>query len=122
MPRPALLLLVAAILCQVAFVVAQTPPPGNDEVRKVMDTFAGRGVQRDDTPPTAPAEALKKFKMRDGYEIELMASEPEVLQPLYLSFDSRGRLWCMEYIQYQFPAGLKVVSYDQHLRAQFDKV
>ena len=39
-----------------------------------------------------------------------------------MSWDSRGRLWVMQYLQYQFPAGLKIVSYDQHLRALFDKV
>ncbi|MEQ1750364.1 MAG: dehydrogenase, partial [Prosthecobacter sp.] len=27
-----------------------------------------------------------------------------------------------QYRQYQFPAGLKIISYDQHLRAKFDKV
>ena len=39
-----------------------------------------------------------------------------------MSWDSQGRLWVVQYRQYPFPAGLKVVSYDQHLRAQFDKV
>ncbi len=105
---------------------AQAPKPdapaGNDEVRKVMETFKGRGVMRDDSKPTPPLEAMKKFTMKDGYAIDLMASEPETCQPLYMSWDSRGRMWVMLYLQYQFPAGLKVISYDQHLRAQFDKV
>jgi putative heme-binding domain-containing protein len=95
---------------------------GNDEVRKVMETFKGRGVMRDNTPPTPPSEALKTFKMRDGFTIDMMASEPDSCQPLYMSWDSRGRLWLTQYLQYQFPAGLKIVSYDQHLRAQYDKV
>ena len=51
-----------------------------------------------------------------------MASEPEVRQPLFLSWDSRGRLWVSQYLRYQFPAGLKIIEYDNHLRAQFDKV
>ena len=102
---------------------SQIPTPaGNDEVRKIAETYAGRGVQRDNTPPTAAKDTLKTFKMRDGYVIDLMASEPDVAQPLYMSWDSRGHLWVMQYLQYQFPAGLKIVSYDQHLRAQFDKV
>src|SRR5262245_49054312 len=90
-------------------------PAGNDEVRKIAETYAGRGVQRDNTPPTPAKDALKTFTMRDGYAIELMAAEPEIFQPLYMSWDSRGRLWVTEYLQYQFPAGLKIVSYDQHL-------
>ncbi len=102
---------------------ADSPPPpaGNEEVRRIMETFGGRGVQRDDTKPLAPEEARKTLALREGLVADLIAAEPAVSQPLYMSFDSRGRLWVTQYIQYQYPAGLKVVSYDQHLRAVFDK-
>ncbi len=43
-------------------------------------------------------------------------------QPLFATWDSRGRMWVVQYRQYQFPAGLKIVRYDQHLRAVFDRV
>lgn len=95
---------------------------GNEAVKKIMETRPGRGVMRDDTPPTPAAEAVKKFKLRSDVAIDLMASEPVVEQPLYVSWDSKGRMWVTMYRQYQFPAGLKIVSYDQHLRAKFDKV
>jgi len=95
---------------------------GNEAVKKIMETRAGRGVMRDDTPPTPPEEALKKFKTRSDVVIDLMAAEPVVEQPLYVSWDSKGRMWVTQYRQYQFPAGLKIISYDQHLRAKFDKV
>ena len=125
--------LACASLCALSAVSAQTAAPavppapttqpaGNEEVRKIMESYGGRGVLRDNTPPTAPKDALKTFKMRDGFTIDMMASEPETCQPLYMSWDSRGRLWVMLYLQYQFPAGLKILSYDQHLRAVFDKV
>ena len=87
-----------------------------------MRTYPGRGVLADDSQPTPAAEAVTQFKMRDGFEIQLVASEPDVAQPLFLSWDSRGRMWVVHYRQYQFPAGLKVIRYDQHLRAVFDKV
>lgn len=95
---------------------------GNEAVKKIMETRPGRGVMRDDTPPTPPQEALKKFKLRSDVAMDLMASEPEVEQPLYGSWDSKGRFYVTQYRQYQFPAGLKIISYDQHLRAKFDKV
>ncbi|WP_395738447.1 c-type cytochrome [Prosthecobacter sp.] len=95
---------------------------GNEAVKKIMETRPGRGVMRDDTPPTLPEEALKKFKTRSDVAIDLMAAEPVVEQPLYASWDSKGRMWVTQYRQYQFPAGLKIISYDQHLRAKFDKV
>lgn len=104
-------------------VSAQIPAPAaNDDVRKVVETFEGRGQQKDGSKPRSPAEAVATFKVREGLTVDVIAAEPDVMQPLYLSFDSRGRLWVTQYLQYQFPAGLKVTSYDQHLRAQFDKV
>ncbi len=95
---------------------------GNEQVAEIMRTRPGRGVMSDGSDPTPAAVAVKQFKMRDGLQIQLVASEPIVSQPLFLSWDSRGRMWVVQYRQYQFPAGLKIVRYDQHLRAVFDKV
>ncbi|MDF1814490.1 MAG: c-type cytochrome [Verrucomicrobiales bacterium] len=95
---------------------------GNEQVKDIIENYKGRGTLADDTPLTPAQEAVKKFRVRDGFEIELMAAEPDVGQPLFMSWDSRGRLWVNQYLQYQFPAGLKIVEYDNHLRARFDKV
>jgi putative heme-binding domain-containing protein len=118
-----LLLLIAVFVS--TSVMAQQPDTsraGNEKVAEIMRTFGGRGVMADQSDPTPAAEAVKQFQLRDGFEIELMASEPEVSQPLFLSWDSRGRMWAVHYRQYQYPAGLKVIRFDQHLRAVFDKV
>ena len=116
--------LTAAVLLSLPSVLPaqHAAPAGNDDVKKIMQEYQGRGVLRDDTPPKSPQDALKTFQMREGFAIDLMASEPLVEQPLYMSWDSRGRLWVTLYRQYQFPAGLKILKYDQHLRAVFDKV
>ena len=95
---------------------------GNDKVAEIMKNYGGRGVMADSSKPTPAEIAVREFKMRDGFEMQLVANEPDVSQPLFLSWDSRGRMWVVQYRQYQFPAGLKVVRYDQHLRAVFDKV
>ncbi|QDT13839.1 DUF7133 domain-containing protein [Planctomycetes bacterium K23_9] len=95
---------------------------GNEKVAEIMKTYGGRGVMADESDPTAASQAVSEFDVREGLEIELVASEPHVSQPLFLSWDSRGRMWVVHYKQYQFPAGLKVVRYDQHLRAVFDRV
>ncbi|MEM9366348.1 MAG: dehydrogenase, partial [Planctomycetota bacterium] len=87
-----------------------------------MQAFNGRGVMADDSRPTPVTDAIGKFRLRDGLEINVVASEPAISQPLHLSWDSQGRMWVVQYRQYQFPAGLKVVRYDQHLRAVFDRV
>jgi putative heme-binding domain-containing protein len=95
---------------------------GNEKVAEIMRSYGGRGVMADDSQPTPAAEAVGQFQMRDGFQIELVASEPVVAQPLFLSWDSRGRMWVVQYRQYQYPAGLKVIRFDQHLRAVFDGV
>ncbi len=94
---------------------------GNEAVREVMRSFAPRGVQSDGSQPLSPDESLRSFHVRRGVEIELVAAEPALSQPLFLSWDSQGRLWAVQYRQYQYPAGLKVVKFDNHLRAIFDK-
>lgn len=45
---------------------------------------------------TNPAEAIGKFKLPKGYEINLFASEvefPELENPVQFAFDAKGRLW-----------------------------
>ncbi|MEO6789159.1 MAG: dehydrogenase, partial [Chthoniobacteraceae bacterium] len=73
-------------------------------------------------PRPTPAESLAACKVGDGLTLDIVASEPMVRQPLNMHFDERGRLWVVQYLQYPFPAGLKVLKYDEYLRAVFDKV
>ncbi len=122
-----LMLLVTPITSQLALgqtkeQAADTSAAGNEEVAKIMKTFPGRGALKDESEPTPGKVAVTKFRMAEGLKIELVAEEPQITQPLYLNFDERGRLWVVQYRQYPFPAGLKIIRYDQHLRAVFDKV
>ncbi len=123
---PLTALLVLQSLPSQAAAPASTPSAaaaaGNEQVRKIMETYEGRGTLSDGSSPTPAKEALRQFHPRLGFAVDLMAAEPDVEQPLYMNWDSRGRLWVVQYRQYQFPAGLKVVSYDSHLRARFDRV
>ena len=70
----------------------------------------------------APSDALRHMKVADGFQVSLVASEPEIRQPLSIGFDPRGRLWVIQYLQYPAPAGLKAVSVDQYLRTKYDRV
>jgi putative membrane-bound dehydrogenase-like protein len=78
--------------------------------------FTGQAVIR------SPEETWKRLKPAPGYAVELIASEPEVRQPIDIRFDARGRLWVVQYLQYPFPAGLTVTSYDQYIRAEFNRL
>jgi putative membrane-bound dehydrogenase-like protein len=69
-----------------------------------------------------PDEAVKRMVVPEGFHVEVFASEPMVRQPVTASFDERGRLWVVEYLQYPNPAGLNPVTVDQYLRTEYDRM
>jgi putative membrane-bound dehydrogenase-like protein len=73
-------------------------------------------------PPLSPADAVKQFKVADGLQIKLAVAEPQVSQPLSISFDDRGRMWVLQYRQFPNPNGLKPVKVDNWLRTKYDKL
>jgi len=66
--------------------------------------------------------AVEKLRVADGLEVELFAGEPMIRQPVTMSFDQRGRLWVIQYLQYPTPAGLKAVSRDRYDRVKYDRI
>ena len=98
------------------------PVAGNDEVERLIKNWTPRGAVKDDSKPAAPRQALELLDVHPDFELDVVLHEPQVRQPLYMTWDERGRLWVVQYLQYPFPAGLKVLRYDQYLRAVFDKV
>ena len=58
------------------------------------------GLER--RPPSSPADALRSFRIADGFEIELAASEPQVSDPIAMAFDADGRLYVAEMRGYPF--------------------
>lgn len=73
------------------------------------------------TASLSPHASLKAFRLPSDLEVELVLSEPTIRQPLFVDWDARGRMWVVEYIQYPYPAGLKMVSHDEFWRAVYDK-
>ena len=57
------------------------------------------------TTDPLPAEKQRgRFTLPPGFEIQLVASEPDIGQPMNLNFDARGRLWVTHSVEYPFPA------------------
>ena len=50
----------------------------------------------DQTTPIPAREALGMFRVPDGVRVELAASEPDVIDPVALAFDERGRMYVVE--------------------------
>ncbi len=50
--------------------------------------------------PMSAADAARSFKMPPGFQVTVFASEPDVRQPIAMTFDPRGRLWVAENYTY----------------------
>ena len=56
---------------------------------------------------TEPVEATRQrasFRVPEGFEIQLVAHEPDIHKPMNLAFDAAGRLWVTTSIEYPFAA------------------
>ncbi len=82
----------------------------------VHSNVVGKGQPKD------PDAARSALELAPGLAVDTVLHEPLVRQPLFVDFDERGRLWVVQYIQYPDPAGLEVLTWDQHLRKVFDQV
>ena len=40
--------------------------------------------------------AARQMSVPDGFHVDLIASEPDLVQPIAMSFDARGRIWVVE--------------------------
>lgn len=54
------------------------------------------------TGPRSPAEERKAFKVPDGFDVQLVASEPDIQKPMQMAFDAKGRLWVTTSYHYPF--------------------
>jgi len=69
--------------------------------------LAGRAGAQDlvaKTEPLTAQEQLKRFRLPPGFEIQLAACEPDIIKPMNLAFDDRGRLFVTQSEEYPYPA------------------
>src|SRR5690625_714031 len=50
--------------------------------------------------PLSPEESKKLIQVPAGFEVELFASEPDIVNPVSMAWDERGRLWVVETVDY----------------------
>ncbi len=65
------------------------------------------------TQPLSPPEEQGAFRLPEGFEIQLVASEPEIAKPMNMAFDAKGRLWVTVTREYPFPVPLGQPSRDE---------
>ena len=57
--------------------------------------------------PKEPRDALKSFKLRPGFRIDLVAAEPLIRDPVAIDFDEDGRMFVVEMPEYNQYANKK---------------
>ena len=82
-----------------------TALPGNQAGGQGKIQPAGDAPQ-----PLSPAESLKRFRLPEGFRIELVAAEPHVADPVAMAFDARGRIFVCEIHGYNLEGYLDVVE------------
>ncbi len=51
-------------------------------------------------PALTPAQAIQKMQVPEGFQVELVAAEPDLQNPVAMAFDHRGRIWVTESFEY----------------------
>lgn len=73
----------------------------SEALRVIENTRGGRHwADAETAPPKSPEESMKTFQIEPGLEIELVASEPLVFDPVAVAFDQNGHLYAVEYTDY----------------------
>ncbi len=87
---------IAGLAAPATWAADYTPPRRNLGFPIYTNQPAGKQMSGQHAPASTPAlspeEAQKKFTVPPGFEIRLFASEPEVVNPVAMTWDERGRL------------------------------
>ncbi|GAB5407193.1 MAG: c-type cytochrome [Aureliella sp.] len=82
------------------YVAAVSQPLFAQSVPAIDSTNRDYSTELPRLPPMAPKEALDTFDIAEGFELELVASEPLVADPIAVCFDSRERMFVVEMRDY----------------------
>lgn len=78
----------------VCFFLAIIPGPASAQ------EFIPRKQTKPPGPPLSPAEAVSKMVVPEGFHVELVASEPDIQNPVAMAFDDAGRIYVTESFEY----------------------
>ncbi|HYV26309.1 MAG TPA: FG-GAP-like repeat-containing protein, partial [Candidatus Eisenbacteria bacterium] len=79
----------------------------NEDVAHLPDKVDRRSFTElltgDEAPPKSPQDSLTAMRVRPGFKVELVASEPLVIDPVAFDWGAEGKLWVVEMRDY--PSG-----------------
>ncbi|MCA9181987.1 MAG: hypothetical protein KDA51_11060, partial [Planctomycetales bacterium] len=65
---------------------------------------SSQATAADEPQPLSPSDSLASIHVRDGFEVQLVASEPQVIDPVAIDWGPDGKLWVVEMADY--PLGI----------------
>jgi putative membrane-bound dehydrogenase-like protein len=60
----------------------------------------GEGAWPKMQKPLSAAESMQRVVVPGGFDLKLVASEPQIKKPIWMTWDERGRLWIAESLDY----------------------
>lgn len=77
-----------------------TAPRATLPIAVAADDVIPHAQDRPPGPALSPQEAIAKMTVPEGFHVELVASEPDMVNPVAMTFDERGRIWITESLEY----------------------
>src|SRR3954469_24187177 len=66
----------------------------------LVSVFAACGRRSGGSGPRSPQDELRSFHLHDDFNVELFASEPDVMSPVEMVFDENGKIYVAEMMDY----------------------
>jgi putative heme-binding domain-containing protein len=92
------LLVALTLLCSAA--VDSRQFGGKVDAAPVEKNQIPHGQSHPPGPALSPAQAIARMKVPPGFRVELVAAEPDIVNPVAMTFDERGRIWVTESLEY----------------------
>ncbi|WP_339911622.1 PVC-type heme-binding CxxCH protein, partial [Symmachiella dynata] len=72
--------------------------------------------------PTPPKDALKTFRLLNGFRLELLAAEPLVTDPVAMQYDENGKAYVVEMSDYPYTGTDKDVAWQEQTSLPIGRV
>jgi hypothetical protein len=77
--------------------------PGSEKIltaamKKLLKVKDGKKQGR--VEPRSPEEAIATFETHPGFEMQLVASEPQIHEPIVVTYDENGLMYAAEYLKF----------------------
>ena len=77
--------------------------PGSEKIltaamKKLLKVKDGKKQGR--VEPRSPEEAMATFETHPGFEMQLVASEPQIHEPIVVTYDENGLMYAAEYLKF----------------------